>query len=137
MHRNGNGSNGNSTTVNGKPPGFFFSFFLMLIFVLATISILTAPTTATEIINNTNTTNTSASPRVIAWRVRWHRDNSTGDSQQRLETQYVSSCWYVFCFFVLFITLIFILGSLKALKRGGQHQHQHQGLETRHVSSCL
>ena len=79
----------------------------------------------------------SASPQVVAWRVRWHRDNSAGDSQQRLEMQHVSSCWYVFCFFVLFITLIFILGSLKALKRGWQHQHQHQGLKTRHVSSRL
>ena len=134
MHQNSNGSNGNSTTVNGKPPGFFFSFFLMLIFVLATISTLTTPTMTMETINNTNTTNTSASPRVVAWRVRWHHDNSTGDSQQRLET---CCCWYVFCFFVLFITLIFILGSLKALKWGWQHQHQHQGLETQHVSSCL
>ena len=64
MRRNGNGSNGNSTMVNGKPPGFFFSFFLMLIFVLATISILTAPTMATEIINNTNTTNMLTNPQV-------------------------------------------------------------------------
>ena len=107
----------------------FFFFFIMLIFCFSYDNYLDHDNGHENLIN-TNTTNTSTNPQVTQ-RVkrRWQQ-------QQPVEARDATVAGTIL-FLFLFITLMFILGSLNALKRGWQHQHQHQGLETQHVSSRL